>query len=95
MESQGTRLEVEIFDENYTVVGDSSKEHIIKVAQLVNDRMKQLSSRNPRLSRVQVAVLAGLNLADELLKLHEEHDGLVKIIEAEDKSVNKNKRNNS
>lgn len=95
MASQGTRMEVEIFGEYYTIVGDSSKEHIIKVAQYVNNRMKQLAARNPRLSRAQVAVLVGLNLAEDFLRLQEEHDGLVKIIEAENKTQNKNKRNGS
>ena len=94
MEGRENRLEVEIFGETYTIVGDASTDHIVQVAQFVNRRMKQLAARNPKLSRAHVAVLAALNAAEELLKLREEHDNLVKMIESENKTENKKKKNN-
>jgi cell division protein ZapA len=85
MAEQLTRVDVEIFGEYYTLKGDSTEEQMIALAQYVNRRMKQLSSRNTRLSKAQTAVLAALNIADDLRKLQEEHDNLVRMLEPEGK----------
>lgn len=83
MAGQESRVEVEIFGEYYTLKGDSSPEELIMLAHYVNRKMKALAGRNPRLSRTQTAVLAALNIAEELKKLQDEHDNLVGIIEPE------------
>ncbi|MCG9968149.1 cell division protein ZapA [Pelotomaculum terephthalicicum JT] len=84
-EEQKFRVEVEIFGEFYTLKGDSSPAQMMKVAQYVNHKMKQLAERNPKLSKSQAAVLAALNMADELLKLREEYENMVKMLEPESK----------
>lgn len=84
-EEQEFRVEVEIFGEYYTLKGDSSQTQMLKVAQYVSNKMKQLSERNQKLSRSQVAVLAALNLADELLKYREEYENMVRMLEPEQK----------
>lgn len=84
-EEQEFRVEVEIFGEYFTLKGDSSQAQMLKVAQYVSNKMKQLSERNPRLSRSQVAVLAALNMADELLKYREEYENMVRMLEPEQK----------
>lgn len=86
---QEARVEVEIFGEYYTLKGDSSPDEMIAVAQYVNRKMKQLAGVNARLSKSQVAVLAALNLADELNKLRQEYDSMVKILESEKRSARK------
>ena len=48
------------------------------LASYVDRRMKMIQGRNPNLSPVKVAVLVSLNLADELNKLQEDYDELVK-----------------
>ncbi|TEB14279.1 Cell division protein ZapA [Pelotomaculum sp. FP] len=92
MAGQESRVEVEIFGEYYTLKGDSSPEELLMLANYVNRKMKALSGRNPRLSRIQTAVLAALNIAEELKRLQEEHDNLVKIIEPPEEH---NKKKNS
>ena len=54
------------------------------IAQYVNSKIKQVHSRNSKLSPDKAAVLAAINIADELSKLQEEYDDLVKMID-EDK----------
>jgi len=90
MADQESRVEVEIFGEYYTLKGDSSPEQLIMLAHYVNRKMKALSGRNTRLSRTQTAVLAALSIAEELKKLQDEHDNLMRIIEPE---KSKNKKN--
>lgn len=85
MTEEVTRVDVEIYGEYYTLKGSSTEEEMIALAQYVNRKMKQLSSRNTRLSKSQTAVLAALNIADELMKLQEEHDNLVRMLEPESK----------
>lgn len=90
MSEEVTRVDVEIFGEYYTLKGSNTQEQMIALAQYVNRKMKQLSSRNTRLTKAQTAVLAALNIADELKKLQEEHDNLVRMLEPESKHDKKN-----
>ncbi|MDD4237884.1 MAG: cell division protein ZapA [Desulfotomaculaceae bacterium] len=90
MAEQESRVEVEIFGEYYTLKGDSSPEELIMLAHFVNRKMKALSGRNSRLSRTQTAVLAALNIAEELKRLQEEYDNILKIIEPEKDNNKKN-----
>lgn len=90
MAEEATRVDVEIFGEYYTLKGESTQEEMIALAHFVNRKMKQLSGRNTRLTKAQTAVLAALNIADELRKLQEEHDNLVRMLEPESKGDKKN-----
>lgn len=85
MTEEVTRVDVEIFGEYYTLKGSNTKEEMIALAQYVDRKMKHLSSRNTRLSKSQTAVLAALNIADELMKLQEEYDNLVRMLEPDSK----------
>ncbi len=85
MAEQESRVEVEIFGEYYTLKGNCPSEHMLRLAQHVSHKMKQLAGRNARLTKAQAAVLAALNIADDLVKLQEEHDNLVKMLEPEKK----------
>lgn len=89
MSDQKSRVEVEIFGEYYTLKGDAPPEQIMMLARFVSDKMEELSARNPRLNKTHVAILAALNIAEELSKLQEEHDNLVKMLEEPAKKKNK------
>ena len=80
-----TKVDVEIFGENYVIKGNEGREHVLMLTNYVDKKMKQISNRNPRLSASKVAVLTALNIADELSKLQEDYDNLVKMIEDEKK----------
>jgi cell division protein ZapA len=81
-----TRVTVSIFNEEYVVKGEESPEYIEMLASFVDRRMKMIQQRNPNLSGTKVAVLTALNLADELNKLQEDYDELVKNLEEERKN---------
>lgn len=89
MDGHESRVEVEICGEYYTIKGDMPPEKMIELAQYVNRCMKELSKRNSRLTRTQLAVLAALNIAEEYFKLKEEYEILVKMLEPEKKSGKK------
>jgi len=90
MASQESRVEVEIFGENYIVKGDQSPERIMMLAQYVNRKMMQVAARNPRLSRTHTAVLAALNIAEELMKHQDEQESIMKLLESEQRNTKRN-----
>lgn len=83
MSAQKTRVEVQIYGEPYVVRAGDEAEHdyILRLARSVDARMRELADRNPALSVTRVAVLAALNLADELWKLREQHRLLLSALE--------------
>ena len=66
------RIAVTIMGEEYILRGTSSPEDMHRVGRYVDQMMKKLSVKNIQMSRHKIAVLAALNLADELLRYKEE-----------------------
>lgn len=83
MSEQAKRVEVEINGEYYTLKGHEAPEYMMTVAQIVNKKMIEISYRNKRLSTNHVAVLTAVNLVDELLKLQEQYDNLLQMMDPE------------
>jgi cell division protein ZapA len=80
------KVTVEIFSEEYVVKGDENPEYIQMLASYIDRRMKMIQQRNPNLTNTKIAVLTAINLADELNKLQEDYDELVKALEEEKKN---------
>ncbi|HEX3011142.1 MAG TPA: cell division protein ZapA [Syntrophomonadaceae bacterium] len=80
------KVTVEIFNEEYVVKGDENPEYIQMLASYIDRRMKMIQQRNPNLTNTKIAVLTAINLADELNKLQEDYDELVKALEEEKKN---------
>ncbi len=68
------RATVFIMGEEYVLRGTSSVDDMDKVGRYVDRLMRKLAENNTQMSRHRVAVLAALNLADELLKLKTEQE---------------------
>jgi len=70
-EADSTSLVVNIFGKNYTIAlePDHSAEEIRQVAQLVDEGLRQVDQTHRPSSPLQTAVLAALNLVDELFQL--------------------------
>jgi cell division protein ZapA len=56
---------VSIYDQNYHLMGQD-QEHIRRLAELVDAKMRAVSAQGRTVDSLRVAVLAALNLADEL-----------------------------
>lgn len=61
------KVTMTICGQEYTLVADESAAYMEQVGTLVNQRMRQ-TQETLRVSRADAAVLAAVNLADELLK---------------------------
>lgn len=69
------RITMNICGEDYTLVADESAAYMEKVGTLVNDKMTELMS-SARVGRNDAAVLAAVNIADELFKAQEASENL-------------------
>ncbi|QGP90847.1 Cell division protein ZapA [Neomoorella glycerini] len=76
------RTTVNINGQDYIVKGEAP-EYIQMLASYVDKKMRQVSQKFPHYPPVKVAVLAALNIADELYKVQQDYDTLVKLIQEE------------
>ncbi len=65
-------VEVIIFGKSYRVLATKDPEYIQRVAEMVDRKIREIAEQIPDVSQHAIAVLAGLNLADEYLSLQEE-----------------------
>ncbi len=86
MKNNINKVTVEIYSQEYVVKGNENAEYMEMLAAYVDRRMRMVGQRNHSLSTTKVAVLTALNLADELNKLQEDYDELVKVLEEEKKN---------
>ncbi len=65
-------VQVQIFGQNYTIRAEADQEYILGVASYVDRKMREVTEKLPMASVAnslsKVAVLASLNIADELMK---------------------------
>ena len=75
------RVTVRIANDEYIIKGSAESGHIEKVASYVDLQMKQFYMKNAQLSPTKIAVLTALNIADELLRLQEDYEALIKMLD--------------
>lgn len=81
--SDRNKVTVNINKRTYTIVGKESPEHVELIAQLVDDKMKEIYESNKHLDSTKLAVLTAVNTMNEYVKLKEEFDALLTMIEEE------------
>ncbi len=61
-------VQVQIFGHSYTIRGEAEQAYILEVAGYVDRKMREITEKLPVASLSKVAILASLNIADELFK---------------------------
>ncbi|MCH6267781.1 MULTISPECIES: cell division protein ZapA [Neobacillus] len=74
--TQKNRITVEIYGQQYVILGTESPSHIRYVASLVNAKMREISSKNPGLEVNKLAVLTAVNAVNDYIKIKEEMERL-------------------
>jgi cell division protein ZapA len=67
-------VQVQIFGHTYTIRGEADQEYILEVAAYVDRKMREITEKLPVASLSKVAILASLNIADELYKERVQRD---------------------
>ncbi len=69
-ENESQAIAVEIYDQTYRLRG-GNREYLEQLAALVDARMRTVAAAGRTVDSLRVAVLAALNIADELVQLQE------------------------
>lgn len=71
-----TSVDVEIFGSVYHVRGGAqNREYLQKLAAVVDRKMREIGRQLPTVDAGKIAILAALNLADELLQSNQQQEG--------------------
>lgn len=65
-EGKGKPINVTIMDSEYTVTGNVDEEYTKEIARYVDQKMREIADKLSYPSSSKVAILAALNIADEL-----------------------------
>jgi len=73
--SSTTTTEVEIFGAVYTVRGAQDSGYLQELAAKVDRDMRQIAGKVATVDRAKIAILAALNIADELFQSQRQREG--------------------
>ncbi len=74
-------VKVRIAGEEHLVKGNATEQYIRELANIVDNKIKDVQKNSPNLTRHRMAILAAINLADELKRVKTEYAELLKIME--------------
>ncbi|MCR5481818.1 MAG: cell division protein ZapA [Clostridia bacterium] len=75
------KVNVKIYGQEFTIAGDTSREHIEHVAEYVDKKMHEISAAFTKKNPVTVAILAAVNAADDYFEQLEKNQSLQEVNE--------------
>jgi cell division protein ZapA len=64
-------MKIEIYDQMYNVNGEQDEEYLKELAAYVDGRMRTIAESTHMVDSLKVAVLAALNIADEMFTMRQ------------------------
>ena len=64
-------MKIEIFDQSYNVQAEGNEEYLMELAEYVDSKMREVAEATRMADSLKVAVLAALNIADEMFRTKE------------------------
>ncbi len=75
-------ISVKIYGHEYTLRGEANTEYVQKVAKFVDDKMREIADNSSVASTAKIAILAAINIADELFRERQKrHEALAMLEE--------------
>ncbi len=65
-------IRVEIYNQTYNIRSDGDNQYILRLAEYVDEKMREISSGTLTVDSLKVAILAALHIADEFHQLKNE-----------------------
>ena len=81
MSEEQDGVTVDIFGHEYKIRGDADSGYILEIAQYVDVKMKEVAHGAPAGSLTKIAILAALNIAEELFRERTEKQKFVQDVE--------------
>ena len=82
------KITVSIFGSEYTLVSDQNEEYVKKIAEFVDQKMREIDRSQNISSTAKIAILTALNIADELNQEREYRKKLTNQINEEARKMN-------
>jgi cell division protein ZapA len=74
-------VEVSIMGQKFMVRSDSDQEYVERIAQYVNEKIAEITSKSKSIPSLNVAILAAMNIADEHMQLKDEKKSVFSGVE--------------
>ncbi|HXH70666.1 MAG TPA: cell division protein ZapA [Pyrinomonadaceae bacterium] len=73
-ETAAQSIRVEIYNQTYNIRSDGDNDYIMRLAEYVDDKMREISSGTLTVDSLKVAILAALHIADEFHQLKNQQE---------------------
>jgi cell division protein ZapA len=83
-----TKIQVEIYGQTYSIRAGADPEYIRNIARYVDIKMREIASGTPTVDSMKIAVLAALNITDELFQLKRQKQDADKEVERRTEMLN-------
>jgi len=80
-------LDVEILGQKFTISSEAEEGYMLKVAGYVDGKMQELMQGSKPVAKSNVAMLAALNIADELHRLKDNHEAVLNRLDQLSKKI--------
>lgn len=81
------RVKLRILDEEYVLISPAAPAHLERLGKLVDQKMRELIAREPRLSVTRAAVMAAMTFADQALTQDTEQRSLLAELERQREEI--------
>jgi cell division protein ZapA len=69
-------VKVKILDQEYLIKSEEDSEQVFRIAEYVNEKLREIKDNTEGLSEKKVAILAALTIASDYFQLLKERDNL-------------------
>ncbi len=83
------QVRVNIFGSEYTLISDSDENYVKEIAQYIDQKMREIDKNQSIRSTAKVAILAALNITDELFQERLYRQKLMKQLDEEAKRLHR------
>ena len=73
-EAVAQSIRVEIYNQTYSIRSDGDNDYILRLAEFVDGKMREISSGTLTVDSLKVAILAALHIADEFRQLKNQQE---------------------
>ena len=80
-------VDVKIMGQKFTMMSNEPEEHLYKVADYVNKKIKEIQSKTGTVGAPNLAILAALNIADDYLHSKKDLERIKKSVKSRGKQL--------
>ena len=81
------QIKVKIYDQEYTIKSEENEDQLNRIADYVNDKLREIEANTKGLSEKKMAILVALNIASEYFQAMREREELSLNVRQRTKSL--------